>query len=175
MTFDGRHPLAEDDLWRKTTLDRRHPFTEDDLWQKTTFDERRPLTEDDLWQKTTFDGRRHSSEDDLWQKTTFDRRRPLWTRIFERRQPKAEDGLWRKTTFCRRRLWHTLRTTFRCAAFFLYFSTLPDVIVLHQQLKKMVHDSLFYLTRSLCFSIDKTRSKLLGRWNVQQWWMILWH
>ena len=53
--------------------------------------------------------------------------------------------------------------------FILDCSVLPDVIALHQRLGTMVHDSLFYLTRSLCFSIDKTRSKLLGRWNVQQW------
>ena len=53
--------------------------------------------------------------------------------------------------------------------FILDCSVLPDVIALHQRLGKMVHDSLFYLTRSLCYSIEKTRSKLLGRWNVHQW------
>ena len=53
--------------------------------------------------------------------------------------------------------------------FVLDCSVLPDVIVLHQKLGKMVHDSLFYLTRSLCYSIAKTRSKLLGNWNVNKW------
>ena len=36
-TLDGRRPLTEDDLWRKTTFDRRWP------WWMTTFDVRRPL------------------------------------------------------------------------------------------------------------------------------------
>ena len=58
--------------------------------------------------------------------------------------------------------------------FILDCTILPDVIALYQWLGKMVHDSLFYLTRSLCYSIEKTRSKLLGRWDVLQWWMILW-
>ena len=53
--------------------------------------------------------------------------------------------------------------------FILDCTVLPDVIDLHQQLGKMVHDSLLYLTRTLCYSIDKTRSKLMGKWNVHQW------
>ena len=116
MTFDGRHPLAEDDLWRKTTLDRRHPLTEDDLWQKTTFDERRPLTEDDLWQKTTFDGRRHSSEDDLWQKTTFVDEN-LWEKTTKSgRRTLAEDDLLQKTTLA-----HTPHHIPLCGIFLFFF------------------------------------------------------
>ena len=42
MTFDGRQPLTEEDLWQKTTFGGGQP------WQKTTFDGRRPLMEDDL-------------------------------------------------------------------------------------------------------------------------------
>ena len=75
MTFDGRRPLMEDDLWWKTTFDGRRPSMEDDLRWKTTFDGRRPLMEDDLWWKTTFDGRQPLMEDTLWWKTTFDGRR----------------------------------------------------------------------------------------------------
>ena len=44
----------------------------------------------------------------------------------------------------------------------IFIAPLPDVIALHQQLGKMVHDSLLYSTRSLSYSIEK----LLGRWNV---------
>ena len=78
MTFNGRWPLTEDNLWWKTTFDGRRSLTEDDLWQKTTwwkttFDRRRPLMEDDLWWKTTFDGRRPLTEDNLQWKTPFDR------------------------------------------------------------------------------------------------------
>ena len=84
MTFDGRQPLTEDDLWRKTTFDGRRPLTKDDLWQKTTFDRRH------LWRKTTFDGRGPLTEDELWRKMTFDGRWPL-----------REDDFWWKTTFDR--------------------------------------------------------------------------
>ena len=38
MTFDGRQPLIEDDLWRKMTFVGRGPLTEDYLWWKMTFD-----------------------------------------------------------------------------------------------------------------------------------------
>ena len=48
-TFEGRRPLKEDDLWRKTTFYGRRPLTEDDLWQKTIFDGGRPFREDNLW------------------------------------------------------------------------------------------------------------------------------
>ena len=66
------------------------------------------------------------------------------------------------------------RYTLECSSseylqFVLDCSVLPDVIVLHQKLGKMVYDSLFYLTRSLCFSVAKTRSKLLGTWNANKW------
>ena len=50
-------------LW-KMTFDGRRPLMEDDLWWKTTFEGTRPLMEDDLWWKTPFDGRRSSMEDD---------------------------------------------------------------------------------------------------------------
>ena len=76
MTFDGRRPLIEDDLWWKTTLDGRLPLAEENLWRKTTLDRRRPLTGDDLWQKTTIDKRRPLTEDNLWRKKTFDGRQP---------------------------------------------------------------------------------------------------
>ena len=102
-TFNGRRPLTEDDLWKKTTFDGRRPgrrhLMEDDIWRKTTFDRRRPLTEDDLWRKTTFDGRRPLMEDNLWWKTTFDGRWP------DGRWPLMEDTLWWKTTFDGRRQW----------------------------------------------------------------------
>ena len=66
------------------------------------------------------------------------------------------------------------RYTLECSSseylqFVLDCSVLPDVIVLHQKLGKMVYDSLFYLTSSLCFSVAKTRSKLLGIWNANKW------
>ena len=49
--------------------------------------------------------------------------------------------------------------------FLLDCTVLPDVIDLVQKLGKWVHDSLFYLTRTFCFSIHKTRLKLLGKWD----------
>ena len=70
-TFDGRWPLTDDDLGRKTTFDGRRPLTDDDLWRKTTFDERQPLNECELWRKMTFDGRRPLTDNHLWRKTTF--------------------------------------------------------------------------------------------------------
>ena len=51
--------------------------------------------------------------------------------------------------------------------FLLDCSVLPDVICLKQSYGRSVHDSLFYLTRTLCFSLHKARLKLLGKWNVQ--------
>ena len=65
-SFDGRRPLTEDDLWRKTTFDGRRPLTQDNFQRKTKFDKRRPLAEDDLLLKTI-----------LRRKTTFSGRRPL--------------------------------------------------------------------------------------------------
>ena len=54
--------------------------------------------------------------------------------------------------------------------FLMDCTILPDVILLHQKHGKVVHDSLLYLTRTLCYSIYKSRNKLLGKWNR---WMIL--
>ena len=85
---NGRRPLVEDDLWRKTSFDGRQPSKEDDFWRKMTFDGRLHLTEADPWRKTTFDRRQPLMEADLWRKTTFDGRWPL-----------MEDDLWWKTTF----------------------------------------------------------------------------
>jgi len=42
MTFDGRLPLMEDDVWQKRTFDGRQP------WRKTTFDGRPSLMEGNL-------------------------------------------------------------------------------------------------------------------------------
>ena len=44
---------------------------------------------------------------------------------------------------------------------------IPDVISLKQQYGKCVHDSLLYLTRTLCFSVHKSRYKLIGKWNLK--------
>ena len=88
LSFDGRRPLREDDLWWKTTFVGRWTLVEDDFWWKTTFDGRRPLM------KKTFDWRRPLMKDDLWWETTFDGRQPL-----------MEDDLWWKTTFDGRHLW----------------------------------------------------------------------
>ena len=51
--------------------------------------------------------------------------------------------------------------------FMLDCTVLPDVITLKQQEGRLVYDSLLYLTRTLCFSVDKARNKLLGKWNVK--------
>ena len=51
--------------------------------------------------------------------------------------------------------------------FLLDCSVLPDVITLAQEYGSGASNSLFYLTRTLCFSIHKARSKLLGKWNTQ--------
>ena len=37
MTFGGRRPMVEDDLWWKATFGGRQPSVEDDLWWKTNF------------------------------------------------------------------------------------------------------------------------------------------
>ena len=57
--------------------------------------------------------------------------------------------------------------------FLMDCTVLPDVILLHQKDGKVVHDSLLYLTRTFCYSIYKSRSKLQGKWNVSYRWMIL--
>ena len=46
-------------------------------------------------------------------------------------------------------------------------SVLPDVICASQLHGQGVLDSLFYLTRTLCFAVHKARFKLLGKWNIQ--------
>ena len=73
-TFDGRHPLMEDDLWWKTTFDGRRSLMEEDLWWKTTFGGRQPPVEDDLRWKMTFNRRQPSMEEDLRWTMTFDER-----------------------------------------------------------------------------------------------------
>ena len=51
--------------------------------------------------------------------------------------------------------------------FILDCTVLPEVIALRQSLGSGVYDSLLYLTRTLCFSIHKSRNKLLGKWNIR--------
>ena len=64
MTYGGRRPLVEDEIWWKTTFDGRQPLLEDNLQFKMTCGGRQPLVEDDLWWKTEW-------------KTPFSGRRPL--------------------------------------------------------------------------------------------------
>ena len=49
--------------------------------------------------------------------------------------------------------------------FLIDCTVLPDVISLKQKHGLCVHDSLLYLTRTFCFSVHKSRLKLLGKWN----------
>ena len=49
--------------------------------------------------------------------------------------------------------------------FLLDCTVLPDVISLTQRHGPSVHDSLLYITRTYCYSLHKTRLKLLGKWN----------
>ena len=49
--------------------------------------------------------------------------------------------------------------------FLLDCTVLSDVRALKKQLGDWVHDSLLYLTRTFCFSVHKSRLKLLGKWN----------
>ena len=49
--------------------------------------------------------------------------------------------------------------------FLLDCTVLPEVISLKQQYGMSVFDSLLYLTRTFCFSLHKSRLKLLGKWN----------
>ena len=51
--------------------------------------------------------------------------------------------------------------------FLLDCSVLSDVISLRQRFGMVVYDSLFHLTRSYCFSLHKSRLKLLGKWNTR--------
>ena len=52
--------------------------------------------------------------------------------------------------------------------FILDCSVLPEVIELKQQNGKIILNHLFYLTRTLCFSIHKTRCRLLGTWRTDK-------
>ena len=49
--------------------------------------------------------------------------------------------------------------------FLLDCSVLPDVIKAQQVEGSWVLDTLFYLTRSFCFSVHKARLRILGKWN----------
>ena len=51
--------------------------------------------------------------------------------------------------------------------FILDCTVLPEVIALRQSVGRVVHDSLLYLTRTLCYSVHRARLKLLGKWNTQ--------
>ena len=51
--------------------------------------------------------------------------------------------------------------------FILDCTVLPDAIALRQLLGSELHDTLLYLTRTLCFSKHKSRNKLLGKWNIR--------
>jgi hypothetical protein len=51
--------------------------------------------------------------------------------------------------------------------FILDCSILPNVISSTQKHSSLILDKLFYLTRTWCFSIHRSRMKLLGRWNLQ--------
>ena len=53
--------------------------------------------------------------------------------------------------------------------FLLDCTILPDVRHLKQQRGDWVHDSLLYLTRTFCFSVHKSRLKLLGKWNNRKY------
>ena len=74
-TFDGRQPLLEDNLSRKTAFYGRWTLMEEDLWWKTIFDERQPLMEDNLWWETAFNGRWPSINAGILWRTTLDCRR----------------------------------------------------------------------------------------------------
>ena len=49
--------------------------------------------------------------------------------------------------------------------FLLDCSTLPEVVKAHQAEGSWVLDTLFYMTRTFCFSMHKARLRLLGKWN----------
>ena len=57
--------------------------------------------------------------------------------------------------------------------FLLDCTVLADVRELKKQLGDWVYDSLLYLTRTFCFSIHKSRLKLLGKWNKKYWQTLL--
>ena len=58
-------------------------------------------------------------------------------------------------------------TTTQYTQFILDCTVLPDVIILQRIHGRVIHDSLLYLTRTLCISGDKTRNKFLGKWNMK--------
>ena len=123
MTFDGRQPLLEDDLWWETTYDGRRPLMEDDLCWKTTFDGRRPSVEDDLQWKTTFTGRRPSMEDTLQWKTTFAGRQPSMEENICMQIVEFGKGIWSQDS-------KPFRCTLRFAAFFWLLLFLSCVVLL---------------------------------------------
>ena len=45
--------------------------------------------------------------------------------------------------------------------------------ILDKELGETVNDFWLYLTRTLRYSIHKSRNKLLGKWNIRYGWMIL--
>ena len=51
--------------------------------------------------------------------------------------------------------------------FILDCSVLPAVISASQQYGSCILDTLFYLTRTWCYSIHRSRMKLLGRWHLK--------
>ena len=51
--------------------------------------------------------------------------------------------------------------------FLMDCTVLPEVIKLTETHGTSVHDSLLYLTRTYCYSLHKTRLKLLGKWNLR--------
>ena len=51
--------------------------------------------------------------------------------------------------------------------FILDCSVLPSVISASQQYGSNILDKLFYLTRTWCYSIHRTRMKILGRWHLK--------
>ena len=51
--------------------------------------------------------------------------------------------------------------------FILDCSVLPSVISASQQYGSNILDKIFYLTRTWCYSIHRTRMKILGRWHLK--------
>ena len=51
--------------------------------------------------------------------------------------------------------------------FILDCSVLPSVIAATQQYGSDILEKLFYLTRTWCYSIHRSRMKILGRWHLK--------
>ena len=51
--------------------------------------------------------------------------------------------------------------------FLLDCSTLPEIVKAQQAEGPWVMETLFYMTRTFCFSLHKARSRLLGKWNYK--------